>query len=170
MALIHAQKAEVVHARELAEVVDDPDLGVGVIVLVRLVAGLEDHGLDLAPAHAEDHRRHIPRPELDTHTLCPLGEDVRKTGVLHHHLEAVGFVRLEVAENEVIQTHDLLVEGLGAAAEADLEAAEDVVHEVGLEHPHSPDLRLGRASDPWAPRLTEPIPNSARRTICEKKP
>ena len=107
---------------------------------------------------------------LTLFALCPLGEDVRKTGVLHHHLEAVGFVRLEVAENEVIQTHDLLVEGLGAAAEADLEAAEDVVHEVGLKHPHSPDLRLGRASDPWAPRLTEPIPNSARRTICEKKP
>ena len=117
MALIHAQKVEVVHARELAEVVDDADLGVGVIVLVQLVAGLEDHGLDLAPVHAEDHRR--PRLELNTHTLCPLSEDVRKTCVIHRHLEAVRFVRLEVAENEVIQTHDLLVEGLGAAAEAD---------------------------------------------------
>ena len=52
MALIHAQKVEVVHARELAEVVDDPDLGVGVMVLLRLVAGLEDHGLDLALVHA----------------------------------------------------------------------------------------------------------------------
>ena len=42
MALILAQKAEVVHARELAEVVDDPDLGVGVIVLLRLTEPIPD--------------------------------------------------------------------------------------------------------------------------------
>ena len=56
---------------------------------------------------------------LTLFALCPLGEDVRKTCVLHRHLEAVGSVRLEFAENEVIQTH-----------EADLDAAGDVVHEV----------------------------------------
>ena len=80
---------------------------------------------------------------LTLFALCPLGEDVRKTGVLHRHLEAVGSVRLEVAENEVIQTHDLLVEGLGAAAEADLEAAGDVVHEVEVREAWGGDLGVG---------------------------